>query len=71
MYLVYYTGFRSNADGIHTFRRFLDIGREVGFYREGSTEFESVLLSAIESGAILYKVESTPYGGLKLKRYLN
>lgn len=71
MYLVYYTGVGSNTDGIHTFRKFLDIGREVGFYLEGSTEFESVVLSAIESGAILYKVVSTPYGGLKLKRHLN
>lgn len=71
MYLVYYTGFGSNTDGIHTFRKFLDVGRDVGFYREGSTFFESVVLSVIESGAILYKIESTPYGGLKLKRYLN
>ena len=71
MYLVYYTGVRSNTDGIHTFKRFLDIGREVGFYRRGNNVFESVVLSVIESGAILYKVENRPYRGLKLKRYLN
>ena len=71
MYLVYYTGVGSNANGIHTFKRFLDIGRKIGFYKRGNNVFDSVVLSVVESGAVLYKVESSPYRGLKLVRYLN
>lgn len=70
MFIVYYTGVGANYDGIHTFKRFLDVGRRVGFYREGPTHFESVILSAIEAGAIVYKIESTDFG-LRLRRFIN
>jgi hypothetical protein len=68
MYIVYYTGSRSNSDGIHTFRRFLDIAKQVGFYKSGDTQIDSVILSAAEVGAIVYKIESTPCGRLNFSQ---
>lgn len=58
MYIVY-------SNGIHTTSTFLNIAQTVGFYRPGASRFESLVLSVLESGAILYKVVVTD-GGLRL-----